>query len=173
MAAAGLECPRSPLRPRYIEHDAEMAKVLGAAATPNPKGRMVWPERGIALAALLVGTRMRAGELCGLRIRDLVLDVEDSYVRVTGKGGAVRDCLLAPEVATTLLAYLASRDEQTRRRARWGDPVWLNNHGNPLTRATLDHHVRSWYARAGVTPRRERQPTRFGTPSLSVPAFSA
>jgi integrase len=131
MAAAGLERPRRPLRPRYIEHDAEMAKVLGAAATPNPKGRMVWPERDIALAALLVGTGMRAGELCGLRIRDLVLDVEDSYVRVTGKGGAVRDCPLAPQVATTLLAYLASRDEQTRRRARWDDPVWLNNHGNP------------------------------------------
>jgi len=93
MAAVGLERPKQPHSlPRYIERDTEVAKVLRAAATPDPKGRMVWPERDIALAALLVGTGMRARELCGLRIRDLVLDVDDPYVRVTGKGGAVRDC---------------------------------------------------------------------------------
>jgi site-specific recombinase XerD len=80
--------------------------------------------------------------------------VEDPYVRVTGKGGAVRDCPLAPEVATTLVAYLVGRDAETRRRSRRDDPVWINNRGNPLTRATLDCHVRSWYQRAGV-PRPE------------------
>ncbi len=151
MSAAGLERPKQPRSlPRYIERDTEIARVLAMAATPDPDGRMVWPQRDIALAAVLVGTGVRASELCGLRIRDLVLDVENPYVRVTGKGGAMRDCPLPPEVTTTLTDYVESRNQRTKRRARRDDPVWLNNRGQALTPATLDHHVRRWYARAGV-----------------------
>jgi site-specific recombinase XerD len=74
MSAAGLERPKQPRSlPRYIERDTEIARVLAMAATRDPAGRMVWPERDIALAALLAGTGIRAGELCGLRLRDLVL----------------------------------------------------------------------------------------------------
>jgi site-specific recombinase XerC len=83
---AGLERPKQPRSlPRYIERDSEVTKALAEAATPATGGRGVWPERDLALAALLAGTGMRASELCGLRIRDLVLDVEDPYVRVRGK----------------------------------------------------------------------------------------
>jgi integrase len=63
---------------------------------------MVWPERDLALAALLAGTAVRASELCAPRIRDLVLDVEEPYVRVSGKGGVARDCPLPPELAKEL-----------------------------------------------------------------------
>lgn len=151
MAESGLERPKQARSlPRYIERDAEIGRVLRAAATPDPNGRNVWPERDIALAAVLAGTGVRASELCRLRIRDLVLDVEDPYIRVTGKGGAVRDCPLAPEVAETLEDYLASREERTKRRAGRNAPVWLNGKGDPLTPAALDHHVRSWYDRADV-----------------------
>jgi site-specific recombinase XerD len=151
MLAAALERPRQPRSlPRYIERDTEIARVLTAAATSDPAARTAWPERDLALAALLAGTGVRASELCGLRIRDLVLDVEDPYVRVVGKGAAVRDCPLPPELAATLVAYLASRQRHARRRARREDPVWLNSRGGPLTPAALDHHVRRWFSRAGV-----------------------
>jgi hypothetical protein len=66
------------------------------------------------------------------------------------RGGAIRDCPLSPEVASALDLYLTSRAEQTKGRIRREDPVWLNNRGDPLTPATLDHHVRQWYRRAGV-----------------------
>lgn len=151
MIAGGLERPKQPRSlPRYIERDTEIARVLRMAATPDPEGRNVWPERDIALAALLAGTGIRASELCGLRIRHLVLDVEEPYVRVTGKGGAVRDCPLPPEVADILEAYIASRHERTKRRAGRDAPVWLNGRGKPLTPSALDHHVRRWYERAKV-----------------------
>jgi site-specific recombinase XerD len=81
-------------------------------------------------------------------IGDLVLDVEDPYVRVTGKGGVLRDC--PPEVTSAVQTYLASRQERTRARARRDDPAWLNNRARPLTSAALDHLVRRWLARAGV-----------------------
>jgi integrase/recombinase XerD len=151
MSAAGLERPKQPRSlPRYIERDTEVARVLAMASTSDPDGRMVWPERDIALAALLAGTGIRASELCGLRLRDLVLDIEDPYVRVTGKGGAARDCPLPAEVTATMEDYLVSRRQRTGRRARQDDLVWLNSRGEPLSPAALDHHVRRWYARAGV-----------------------
>ena len=151
LVAAGMERPKLPKSlPRYIERDTEIARVLIAAGTPDPTGRRPWPERDLALAAVLAGTGARASEVCGVRIRDLVLDVDDPYMRVTGKGGAVRDCPLPPEVAAAVESYLATRQERTRARARREDPAWLNNRAQPLTPAALDHLVRRWFARAGV-----------------------
>jgi integrase/recombinase XerD len=151
LVASGVERPKLPksLR-RYVERDTEIAQVLIAAGTPDPAGRRPWPERDLALAAVLAGTGARASEVCGVSIRDLVLDVEDPYVRVTGQGGAVRDCPLPPEVVIAVKAYLASRQERTRTRARRDDAAWLNSHARPLTPAALDHLVRRWFARAGV-----------------------
>jgi len=103
IVAAGLERPKLPKSvPRYVERDTEIARVLIAAGTPDPTGRLAWPERDLSLAAVLAGTGAHASEVCGIRIRDLVLDVEDPYVRVTGKGGATRDCPLPPEVAAAV-----------------------------------------------------------------------
>ncbi len=152
LVAAGIDRPKLPRSlPRYIERDTEIAQVLAAAGTRDPEGRLPWPERDLALAAVLVGTGVRASELCGIRIRDLLLDVDDPYVRVTGKGGAVRDCPLPPEVDAAVLAYLRDRERRTKRRARRDDPAWLNNHGRPLTPAALDHLVRRWFERVGLT----------------------
>jgi integrase/recombinase XerC len=88
--------------------------------------------------------------LCGVRIRDLLLDVEDPYMRVSGKGGAVRDCPLPLEVVGAIEAYLADRRERTKLRLRRDDSAWLDNHGRPLSPAALDHLVRRWFKRAGV-----------------------
>ena len=151
LTVAGIERPKvQKSLPHYIERDEEITRVLTAAGTKDPKGRKPWPERDLALAAVLVGTGVRAGELCGIRIRDLVLDVEDPYVRVVGKGNVVRDCPLPAELVGAIDAYLASRLKRTRSRPRRDDPLWLNNHGDPLTPATLDHYVQRWFGRAGV-----------------------
>jgi integrase/recombinase XerD len=131
LIAAGLERPKLPKSlPRYVERDSEIARVLVAAGTPDPTGRQPWPERDLALAALLPGTGARASEVCGVRICHLVLDVEDPYVRVTGKGGAVRDCPLPVEVVSAVQTDLASRQSRTRARAPRDDLAWLNTMGN-------------------------------------------
>ena len=151
LTVAGIERPKAQKSlPHYIERDEEVTRVLTAAGTADPSGRLPWPERDLALAAVLVGTGARAGELCGIRIRDLVLDVDDPYVRVVGKGNVVRDCPLPAELVGAIQFYLASRLTRTSTRPRRDDPLWLNNHGFPLTPATLDHYVRRWFARAGV-----------------------
>jgi site-specific recombinase XerD len=162
LTVAGIERPKlQKSLPHYIERGDEITRVLTAAGTTDPTGRLPWPERDLALAAVLVGTGVRAGELCGMRVRDLVLDVEDPYVRVTGKGNAVRDCPLPRELVDAIASYLESRRVRTRTRPRRDDPVWLNNHGDPLTPATLDHYVRRWFGRAGVPLPRGAQAHAF------------
>jgi integrase len=113
---------------------------------------------------VLAGTGARPSEVCGVRIRDLVLEVEDPYVRVTGKRGAVRDCPVPPEVATAVQTYLASRQQRTPATARRDDVAWLNDHARSFTPAALDHLVRRRFARAGVPLPRGRRRMPSGTP---------
>lgn len=96
LTATGIERPKAAERlPRYVEGDAEFARVIAAAARPADNARRPWPERDLALAVLLAATGARAAEVCGLRIEDLVLAVDEPYVRVVGKGSVDRDCYLA------------------------------------------------------------------------------
>jgi hypothetical protein len=148
MTVAALERPKLPCSlPRYIERDDAFARLLAAAATPDEHGRHVWPERDIALAAVLADTGIRASELCGLRIRDLVLDVEDPYVRVTGKGGAVRDCpspARSPPPSMPISRAAMNAPDGTRGGTTWSGST-AAAHRSPPT--TLDYHVRRWFSR--------------------------
>ena len=110
-------------------------------------------------------TGMRAGELCGLRIRHLVLDVEDPYVRVTGKGGAVRDCSPRPGSRHDARRVRRQPRRETRRRSRRDDPVWLNNHGNPSRGRLSTTTCGAGTSARGAPPGRKQQPTRSGTRS--------
>jgi integrase/recombinase XerD len=77
LIAAGIARPKVGTRlPRYLDNAAEFAKVIQAAATPDPAARDPWPERELAVAALLAGTAARAGEVCSLTVGDLVLDAK-------------------------------------------------------------------------------------------------
>jgi len=136
--------------PRYVDKPAEFARVIQAAATPDPGARDPWPQRDLALAGLLAGTAARAGEVCGLTVGDLVLGGEEPYVRVIGKGSVTRDCPLSPELVGVLQDYLASRTARTGTPGRRKEAVFLNTRLAPLSTAALDHGVRRWFARAGV-----------------------
>jgi site-specific recombinase XerC len=162
LVAAGLERPKLPKSlPRYVERDSEIARVLVAAGTPDPTGRQPWPKRDLALAAFLAGTGARASEVCGARICHLVLDVEDPYVRITGKGGTMRDCPLPPEVAAAVQTYLASREE--RMRLGRGATTWRGL----TTMAGRSRRQRStiWYVAGSPAPACPSPAGRLRTPS--------
>lgn len=151
LTAAGLERPKVARRlPRYIDKPSEFAAVIATAATPDTAARDPWPERDLALAAVLAGTAARAGEICALRIGDVILDGNEPYIRVIGKGSITRDCPLSPDLVAIIQAYLTSRHARTGKTARKKDQLFLNSKLDPLTTATLDHHVRRWFTRAGV-----------------------
>ena len=166
LLAAGIEAPRVGRRlPRYVDKPADFILVIQAAASTDPAARMPWPAGDLALAALLAGTAARASEVCGLRIGDVVLEGDEPYVRVLGKGSVTRDCPLTAELVGVLTRYLTTRDMRTGKAARKKDPLFLNTRLEPLTTAALDHSVRRWFARAGVPLPAGRPHTPSGTPS--------
>jgi len=112
----------------------------------------------------LSGTAARAGEICSLTVRDVVLDGDAPYVRVLGKGGVTRGCPLSLELVPVITNYLSSREERTGEPARRKDPLFLNTRLEPLTTAAFDHCVRRWFNRAGVPMPRAQPPTRSATP---------
>ncbi len=80
----------------------------------------------------------------------MILDGEEPYLRLLGKGSVTRDCPLSDDLVAILRTYLATRDTRTRKRARKKDPLFVNSHLEPMSTAVLDHHVRRWFTRAGV-----------------------
>ena len=151
LTAAGLERPKVARRlPRYIDKPSEFAKIITTTAAPDPAARDPWPERDLALAAVLAGTAARAGEICALTLGDVILDGEEPYLRVLGKGSVTRDCPLAADLVAILRSYLHTRQERTGKAARKKDPLFLNSRLEPMSTAVLDHHVRRWFTRAGV-----------------------
>lgn len=60
--------------------------MVAAAATPDPRARHSWPERDLALLAVLVGAAPRVEEVVDLTVGSLEA-TDRSPLRVRGKGG--------------------------------------------------------------------------------------
>lgn len=89
-------CREEPLAP----FSPEEVQALLAAATKTRT-----PERDTALLLLLYDTGLRAGELCGILMRDL--DLTARRVTVLGKGNKHRTLPFNPHTARALYRYLS------------------------------------------------------------------
>ena len=109
-------------------------------------------QRDRALILLLVDTGMRAGELTGLRVRDV--DTKNQRLTVFGKGSKERLLPISPTTGKTLWRYLqGERGEHGPK-----DPLFLSIDGEPFTREALLQLINRLGARAGVT---DCHPHRF------------
>jgi integrase/recombinase XerD len=119
-----LSAPLKRTASREIQHLAlsEIEAVLGGIDRLTPNGR-----RDHALLTFLFNTGARVSEVVALQACDLALDPPPS-VRLHGKGRKDRNCPLWPETAKALRAYLHEIAPLEPRS------VFLNHHGQPLTR---------------------------------------
>ena len=121
----------------------EMAQLLD-----HVEAATVLELRDIAMLELLYATGVRVSELTGLN-RD-ELDLEQSIVRVRGKGGKDRLLPVGSAALQALRAYLAryeqlaERHRQVGQPLQWRQPLFLNARGNRLSVRS----VRSMVARA-------------------------
>lgn len=150
---AGIARPRKQETLPVAFTDEQLARILEAASTPDPDARQPWPVRDRALVVTLAGTGVRASELCGLTIADVLLG-EPPSLRVRGKGGKTRVIPLSQEVRRAIKDYLADRAERFADPALHGrqptDPLFVTYAGAPLTRGALKQYVYRWLLRAGV-----------------------
>jgi site-specific recombinase XerD len=157
---AGIARPRKAETLPVAFTDDQLAAILAAVSQPDPDARSPWPVRDRALVITLAGTGVRASELCGLRVGDVVVG-SDPSLRVHGKGGKTRVVPLSPAVVEAVGAYLADRalrlppDENgAASGSRPEDPLFVGYGGAALTRGALKQYVYRWLLRAGV-PRPE------------------
>jgi site-specific recombinase XerC len=121
VAAEAAEAPEVPPPLRRARHRDRPSPDL--ARTPDPAGRRPWPERDLALAAVLAGTGARASEVCGVHIRDLVLDVDDPLRpgQRQGRRGARLPAPTRPSVPRSRATRCSSRNPV--RALPWGAAV--------------------------------------------------
>jgi site-specific recombinase XerD len=161
---AGITRPRKQETLPVAFSDEQLQAILAAASQPDPDARAPWPVRDRALIITLAGTGVRASELCGLQVGDVVRG-DNPSLRVHGKGGKTRVVPLSPEVVAALDDYAADRlarfpssgaeeRDDPARGERPTDPLFVTYRGTALTRGALKQYVYRWLLRAGV-PRPE------------------
>jgi site-specific recombinase XerD len=121
-----LSAPLKRTASREIQHLdlSEIQAILRDIDRSTPAGR-----RDYVLLSFMFNTGARVGEVVGLQVSDLALDVPPS-VRLRGKGRKERSCPLWGETAQALRAYLGERQVASHESRG----VFLNHRGQPLTR---------------------------------------
>jgi integrase/recombinase XerD len=143
--ATAIELPRRTKRlPRTLS-PAEAERLIEAASGTDPRSL-----RDRSLAELLYGAGLRVSEAMGLDTSSV--DLDERFVRCTGKGDKERVVPLGRPAAEALRRYLAQGRPHLDRRRR--PELYLNAHGGPLTRAGAFLILRRLAARAGLEPPR-------------------
>ena len=137
--ADALQLPRAPERLPDVLSIAQMDELLSQPLEPGAA-----PLRDRAIVEVLYGCGLRASELVGLDVGDLMLD--QGLLLVTGKGDKQRVVPIGGTGLAALQDYLGrARPELCRPYAAPTPAVFLNARGGRLTRRSVHTVV----ARAG------------------------
>lgn len=121
----------------------EMEKLLDA-----PKGFRYKNVRNKAMLELLYATGLRISELGSLQIGQV--NLEETYLRVKGKGGRERIIPFGTRAKESIERYLEVR---TKRFPKIVGPLFLSCHGGPMTRGAFGRHLKDYAKAAGLTNR--------------------
>lgn len=89
--------------------------------------------RDVAILSLLFSTGIRASELIGLKLQDVHLDKDDSYIKVFGKGRKEREVGLEERARKDIARYI-----RRLRPATSSPVVFLTRYSQPFTVVGLD-----------------------------------
>ena len=121
-----------PRLERYLPdtlNEAETERLLQVDLHRRP-----FPKRDRAMLELLYSSGLRIGELTGARLEQI--NLEDRFIRVTGKGNKTRLVPIGRKACEAINDYV-----ETERRAlvtpRTGSELFLSRHGKKLTRQRI------------------------------------
>lgn len=130
------------LIPEVLTHD-EIDRLLAA-----PNRNTAWGARDHAILELLYSSGLRVSELCSLGIHD----VDDTFVRVMGKGRKERLVPVGRKAIEAIDDYLA-RFRSDRVELESGDkqPLFVGKQGRPLDRVAVWRAIKEYGRQAGIT----------------------
>lgn len=105
----------------------------------QPQGQDFIGARDKAILELLYATGMRVSELCGLRM----LDVDDQFVKVKGKGKKERLVPLGQKALKAIDEYLLNFKKES-------DWLFTSRNGKKLDRITVWNRIKFYAKKAGI-----------------------
>jgi integrase/recombinase XerD len=123
-------------------HEPLIAKLLDSIDVVQPLGY-----RDLAILELFYSSGLRLSELCSVRLEHL--DLEEHFIRVTGKGKKTRLVPVGQRAEEALEAYLAHERPQLVTR-RSSSEIFLSVRGGPLSPDRVRQIVKERAAFAGI-----------------------
>jgi len=134
--AQGVRAPRSERRlPRLLDVD-EVDRLLSMV------GGDPLAVRDLALMELVYSSGLRLAEVSGLALSDV--DLSQAQVRVTGKGGKVRDVPVGRRACAAVRRWLSLRDGLA---AAGETDLFVSRRGGALGRRAIQKRMGQWAAR--------------------------
>jgi site-specific recombinase XerD len=146
---AKMHQPQVPEAPVPILTERELTALLTVTA-----GKGFEQRRDHAIIRLFVDSGIRLGEMAGLTLADIDLDVHD-VIHVVGKGSRPRAVPFGSRTGTALDRYL--RERAKHKLAKLPN-LWIGARGGPMTESGIAQMLRRRGAEAGVT---DLHPHRF------------
>jgi integrase/recombinase XerD len=120
-------------------------QVVDLLEAPSPKEKYYLRDK--AMLELLYATGVRAGELAGLKVSDLNLDV--GYLRCVGKGNRERVVPVGKVAAEATMGYLKDMRPKLAKQFS-GDFLLLSRTGRPMSRIEIWRLIKKYALRAGM-----------------------
>ncbi len=108
----------------------------------QPKGDDFIGVRDKAVLELLYATGIRVSELCNLKISDL----DDTFVKVKGKGNKERVVPVSKAAIRAVDAFLMQRPAEERKNA----PLFTTKNGKPIDRVTVWSRIKIYARKANI-----------------------
>ncbi|MCX2730129.1 tyrosine-type recombinase/integrase [Saccharopolyspora sp. NFXS83] len=149
--------PRSaPSTPKPLQGEDTPERLLRLVAEGGRRARNPWPERDLAVLAVLLCTGVRSAELLDLTVASLAGRPGDRRLHVHGKGGKNRSIPIEGALDEVVGAYLSSRRVRFGERLPGAEPLFVDHRGEPLRRGGLQYLVRQSLRAAGISDRVQR-----------------
>jgi site-specific recombinase XerD len=145
----GMVQPNVREQPVPVITDQELAALLKVTSGKDFESR-----RDHVILRVFADTGVRLGEMAGMRVEDVDLDVHD-VIHVTGKGSRGRSVPFGDKTGTALDRYL--RERAKHRKAKLPE-LWLGARGLAMTESGIAQMLRRRGAEAGVD---DVRPHRF------------
>ncbi len=128
----GIKMPRLEQVVKGVFTDEELEALFAACGHPDKPHEYQLRDR--AILSVLIETGIRSQDLRSLRIQNVNLDPEDSFITVgPGKNKKWRELPIGTRARRALSRYI----RQYRHGAAKTEPVFLSRHGGPLAHESL------------------------------------
>jgi integrase/recombinase XerD len=140
--AETLTLPRPEKHLPEALHVEQVRKLIESIGPSDPLGL-----RDRAMFELLYSSGLRVSELCDARLENINLD--DSFIRVIGKGKKTRLIPIGQPACAAIRAYL-QRERPELVSKKTGAEIFLSVRGKKLTTPRIRQLIKQYAARAGI-----------------------